>query len=65
MARAIAAGADVRGYHAWSLLDNFEWSEGYAQRFGLVWVDFPSADRILKASGGWFGTTAAENGFDT
>jgi beta-glucosidase len=65
LARAIEAGADVRGYHAWSLLDNFEWSEGYAQRFGLVWVDFPSADRILKASGRWFGTTAAENGFDT
>jgi len=66
VARAIDAGADVRGYHAWSLLDNFEWSEGYRQRFGLVWVDFgsPSRRRLVKDSGRWYAGAAAENGFD-
>ncbi len=61
--RAIADGADVRGYHAWSLLDNFEWAEGYEQRFGIVWVDFgdPKRRRILKESGRWFGRVAQEN----
>jgi len=62
--RAIAAGADVRGYHAWTLLDNFEWAEGFAQRFGLAWTDFATCDRTLKQSGEWFGRVAAENGFD-
>ena len=64
VARAIADGADVRGYHAWTLLDNFEWTEGYAQRFGLAWVDFPDTERTLKDSGRWLGRVAAENGFD-
>jgi beta-glucosidase len=63
VARAIEHGADVRGYHAWSLLDNFEWSEGYEQRFGLVWVDFATGSRTLKESGRWYGRVAAENGF--
>ena len=65
VARAIDGGADVRGYHAWTLLDNFEWSEGYRQRFGLTYVDFPSADRTLKESGRWYGQVAAENGFES
>ena len=65
VARAIEDGADVRGYHAWSLLDNFEWSEGYAQRFGLTWVDFETGARTLKESGRWYGRVAAENGFET
>jgi beta-glucosidase len=66
VAEAIEAGADVRGYHAWTLMDNFEWSEGFEQRFGLAWVDFqnPARRRVLKESGRWYGRVAAENGFD-
>jgi beta-glucosidase len=64
VARAIDAGADVGGYHAWSLLDNFEWSEGYAQRFGLVHIDFETCKRTLKESGRWYAQVAAENGFE-
>jgi beta-glucosidase len=62
--RAIGDGADVRGYHAWSLLDNFEWAEGYEQRFGLVWVDPRTQDRTVKESGRWYAQVAAENGID-
>jgi beta-glucosidase len=52
--RAKQEGVDVRGYFAWSLLDNFEWAEGYAPRFGLIYVDFETKQRILKNSGLWF-----------
>ena len=45
---------NLRGYFAWSLLDNFEWAEGYAKRFGLVYVDFATQQRILKLSGEFF-----------
>jgi len=61
VARAIKDGADVRGYHAWTLTDNFEWAEGYRARFGLVWVDFKTQQRILKASGRWYGEVAKLN----
>jgi beta-glucosidase len=58
LARALADGVDVRGYHHWTLLDNFEWAEGYAQRFGLVYVDFASLRRVVKDSGHWYGALA-------
>jgi len=60
VARAIAQGADVRGYYAWSLLDNFEWEHGYSQRFGLVYVDYPSQRRVLKRSALWYRDLIAE-----
>ncbi|WP_018682959.1 GH1 family beta-glucosidase [Actinokineospora enzanensis] len=58
---ALAAGVDLRGYFAWSLLDNFEWSEGYGRRFGLVHVDFETQRRIVKASGEWYSEVARGN----
>jgi beta-glucosidase len=54
MNEAIQAGADVRGYFVWSLLDNFEWGAGYANRFGIVSVDFATGRRRIKASGRWY-----------
>ncbi len=53
-ARAIADGVDLRGYFLWSLLDNFEWAYGFGQRFGIVYVDFDSLERIPKASFRWY-----------
>ena len=58
---ALADGVDVRGYFAWSLLDNFEWAFGYHQRFGLVRVEYDTQRRIPKASGLWFAGVAASN----
>lgn len=60
--RAIAAGVDVRGYFVWSLLDNFEWAHGYARRFGVVHVDYPTQRRTIKSSGAWYRDNIARNG---
>lgn len=57
--RAVAKGIPVRGYCAWSLLDNYEWAEGYSKRFGVVYVDFPSQKRIIKSSGQWYASFIA------
>jgi beta-glucosidase len=59
VADAVREGSDVRGYYTWSLLDNFEWAEGYTQRFGLVWVDFETQERIPKRSFDWYAAVIA------
>ncbi|MEO1271463.1 MAG: family 1 glycosylhydrolase, partial [Myxococcota bacterium] len=59
--QAIAEGVPLEGYFVWSLLDNFEWGEGYTQRFGLVWVDYATQERILKDSALWYRDSIAAN----
>jgi beta-glucosidase len=56
---AMLHGANVRAYHHWSLMDNFEWAEGYAQRFGLAYVDFRTQKRTIKDSGHWYAKLAS------
>ena len=53
-ARAVAQGVPLRGYFAWSLLDNFEWAWGYWKRFGLVYIDYATLDRVPKGSFYWY-----------
>jgi len=57
LGEAVELGADVRGYFVWSLLDNFEWGAGYQNRFGLIYVDYPTQRRTLKASAHWYAAT--------
>ena len=52
--RAMQDGCDVRGYFVWSFLDNFEWEYGLSKRFGIVYVDYTTQERIVKASGRWY-----------
>jgi beta-glucosidase len=47
----VQQGAPLAGYFAWSLMDNFEWAYGYAPRFGLAYVDYPTGKRVMKTSG--------------
>ena len=61
-ARAIEAGVDLRGFFVWSLLDNFEWAYGYSERFGLVYVDYPTQRRVLKDSAHWYAGVTRRNG---
>ena len=61
-ARAVAAGVPLRGYFVWSLLDNWEWAEGYTKRFGLVYVDYTTQARTIKDSGRWYSRFIAREG---
>lgn len=62
LARAMASGIDVRGYYVWSLLDNFEWSAGYAKRFGLLHVDPATGERTPKSSARFYARVIASQG---
>src|SRR5206468_5195928 len=62
LARAIDEGIPITGYYAWSLLDNFEWADGYKQRFGLVYVDYASQKRVPKDSFAWYREVIRSNG---
>jgi beta-glucosidase len=59
---AIAAGANLKGYYVWSLMDNFEWAHGYEPRFGITRVGFESGERTPKQSAYWFRDVIARNG---
>ena len=59
VAEAVQRGVDVRGYYVWSLMDNFEWAEGFTQRFGLVHVDFDTQVRTPKRSFDWYADVIA------
>jgi len=59
---ALKKGVDLRGYFAWSLLDNYEWSLGYSKRFGIVHVDYETQKRTIKSSGRYYASVVASNG---
>lgn len=61
VAGVIRQGVPIKGYIVWSFLDNFEWSEGYRKRFGLVYVDYPTQQRIVKESGRWYANFIAQH----
>ena len=52
--KATDDGVNVGGYFLWSFMDNFEWGYGYSSRFGIVYVDYPTQERIIKDSGYWY-----------
>lgn len=62
LCRAMNDGTEVMGYMYWSILDNFEWSNGYDKRFGLVYVDYRTQQRTIKDSGYWYKTVIETNG---
>jgi beta-glucosidase len=61
---AIGRGVDLRGYFVWSLMDNFEWAEGYRKRFGIIHVDYRSQRRVLKDSARWYREVIRRNGLE-
>jgi len=60
--KAITAGVPLRGYFVWSLMDNFEWAQGYSKRFGIVYVDYPTQRRLVKTGGRWYADVIRANG---
>ena len=62
--RAIQCGVPLAGYFVWSLMDNFEWTKGFMQRFGIIWVDFQTQRRIFKDSALWYKKVIADNGVE-
>ena len=62
--RAVQAGVPLAGYFVWSLMDNFEWAKGYTQRFGIVWTDYATQQRLPKQSALWYKGVMAENGVE-
>jgi len=65
MHQAMIEGADVRGYFAWSFIDNFEWAFGYTKRFGMHWVNYDTMERVPKKSAKWFAGLLKSNAFET
>jgi beta-glucosidase len=61
---AASLGVDVRGFFAWSLMDNFEWAMGYSRRYGLIYVDYLTRRRIPKQSASWYCEVIANNGLE-
>lgn len=62
--RALNEGVNLKGYFVWSLLDNFEWVEGYSKRFGIIRVEYETQERMWKKSSLWYRDVIAKNGFD-
>ncbi|MFH1760901.1 MAG: GH1 family beta-glucosidase [bacterium] len=62
--RAIQDGVPLKGYFQWSLMDNFEWAQGYSQRFGIVYIDYKTRERIIKESGHWYAKVIEVNGIE-
>ncbi len=60
--KAVEDGVNVAGYFAWSVMDNFEWAKGYFDRFGMVYVDYTTQERILKDSAYWYSEVIRKNG---
>jgi beta-glucosidase len=60
--RAGEHGAQIAGYFQWSILDNFEWAEGYRERFGLIHVDYQTQQRTVKDSGSFYAEVIRSNG---
>jgi beta-glucosidase len=60
--RAIHDGVKLDGYYAWSLMDNFEWARGYSKRFGLIFIDYKTQERIWKKSSVWYSDVIQNNG---
>ena len=63
--RAIQNGVPIAGYLQWSFLDNYEWAEGYTQRFGIVYVDYETQKRYPKDSAYWYRDVISANGLES